>query len=158
MHPVGAPAMHQGGSRSSHLCLWSCRACGHPFAGRACPLSALVGTAAGSQCSSSNRWPGEDHTVRCSSWLCYLARPGDSLNRADNTPQSPFSSDGYASPSGGSCAPFPGFVSFPPCSAFFMLSICCSHLFRTPHPVQHSLHPPAKRLALQQPRCAIRGL
>jgi len=63
-------------------------ACDPPFPGRTCPYSALVGTAADSQCTPQNCWSGDDQTVRRPRRLCHLARLGDDLNAYDGLPTS----------------------------------------------------------------------
>ncbi len=71
----------QGRSRASYLCQPGRQACA-PFPCPTCPLSALMGRTAGSQCASPHGWPGNDQTVRHPRRLCHLARFGDGLTQS----------------------------------------------------------------------------
>jgi hypothetical protein len=56
-------------------------------------------------------------------------------------------------------ASFPGFFSFPLIFCTFgSLSLCFCSLFQAQRPVLYGFRSPDQGLALQQPRCAIRGL
>jgi hypothetical protein len=127
--------MREDRGRVSHLCQSGRQACA-PFPGRACPLSALMGRTAGSQCVPSNGRTGDDQTVRCPSRLCHLARPGDGLNRGH---ASMFSLLGHACFSEWSpTASFPHFSPLLPFSfslPLFLPSLTSS----TPHSARLSL-------------------
>jgi hypothetical protein len=112
---------------------------------------------AGSQCAPLNGWSGDDQTVRRPRRLCHLARLGDGLNLA--------SVASVSSLLGQACfsewdlmTSFPGFFSLPLIFCpFRSLSLCFCYLLQAQRPVLHGFRSPDRGLALQQPRCAIRG-
>ena len=90
-----------------------------PFPCAARPCSALVGRAAGSQCSASRSFSREDQAVRHSSRLCCLTRPGDGLTRP-SLPLYYLSSDKFSSPN---ASFWPVFLAFP---RFYSSSALCA--------------------------------
>jgi len=98
LHPAPARSVRRGPGRASYFCQPGSRVC-VPFPSRACPLSALLGRATGSQCTSRNFWTGDDPTVRCPRARCNLARIGNRLTLVRVAPGHFLSSDRPALPS-----------------------------------------------------------
>src|SRR5579859_1083922 len=79
LYPAPARAVRRDPGRASHCCEPGYRVC-IPFPRRACPFSALLDRATGSQCPSRDFWTGGDPTVRRPRACCDLARIGHRLN------------------------------------------------------------------------------
>ena len=79
LYPAPARSVHRDPGWASHFCEPGYRVC-ITFPRRACPFSALLDRATGSQCTSRDFWAGDDPTVRRPRPCCDLARIEHRLN------------------------------------------------------------------------------